>query len=58
MQIDSCYDCRKRYIGCHANCDEYKSQRTALEAMREVIHRNRLGDIMMAEYRKRKKGYA
>lgn len=30
MADNSCYDCKKRYPGCHSRCSEYKAFRETL----------------------------
>ena len=41
MNKASCRDCKKRHIGCHADCKEYKEYKKKLEREKE----NRKADI-------------
>ena len=31
-----CYECLKRYEGCHSNCDDYKKFREKLEVEKQL----------------------
>lgn len=35
MKIDCCYECKKRILGCHANCGDYAEQKAEYEQEKE-----------------------
>lgn len=37
MKIDCCYECKKRILGCHANCEKYINQKA--EYQEEIRNR-------------------
>lgn len=39
VKIKCCYKCEKRSLGCHANCDTYKSERKMLDDYNENVRK-------------------
>lgn len=35
----SCKDCKKRHVGCHAHCEDYKAECEKRNQMKEKIHK-------------------
>lgn len=52
MKIKSCLNCEDRYIGCHATCERYLSEKEELEASKRQLREARQG-FMEAEWFKR-----
>lgn len=49
-KINCCYGCEKRYLGCHAECEEYKKQREELTRIREIEKRERMKLVDLTDY--------
>ena len=49
-KINCCYKCEKRYLGCHADCEEYKKEKEELTRIREIEKRERLKLVEMTDY--------
>ena len=60
--MEYCFNCKKRSVGCHVSCDDYKKFKQELEEKavrkREVKSKeNIINDAIMAGIRKRYKKY-
>ena len=40
-QTSPCKECKKRVVGCHANCEAYKTFKQAVEQERQQIQQNK-----------------
>lgn len=49
-KINCCYKCEKRYLGCHAECEEYKKEKEELTRIREIEKRERLKLVNLTDY--------
>lgn len=49
-KINCCYKCEKRYLGCHADCEDYKKEKEELTRIREIEKRERLKLVEMTDY--------
>lgn len=38
MMVAGCYNCKDRFLGCHAYCDKYKKYRKQIE----IVKANRI----------------
>lgn len=57
-KINSCKDCNKRTVGCHATCESYKKERADLD---KINAEKRKGHFLMidsdiAVHQRKKKG--
>lgn len=59
----SCFNCEKRKIGCHADCEDYQEEKRKRDELRERIWKEKDTDnviagrlINRAEKLKKKKG--
>ena len=44
-----CYNCVKRHINCHADCEEYKADIRAEHELNEQVNRKRYEEHMLTE---------
>lgn len=50
-----CYDCKKRFIGCKANCQEEAEWQAKQKTKRALIYKNRNLESDYFRYRKEKR---
>lgn len=50
MKTDPCYECEKRYVGCHADCDDYKEWKARQQTATEAKHKDRRRQGMLNSY--------
>lgn len=51
MNKSSCYDCKRRYVGCHSRCQAYKDFKETLEKRKEPADRDLAEYLKQAYYK-------
>lgn len=51
MKIDCCYECKKRILGCHANCKKYILQKAEYEQEQEEIRNRKIDSYCPTAFR-------
>lgn len=42
MQIRCCFECKKRKLGCHGECEKYKAEKEALKKAKEKAQKAKM----------------
>ena len=48
--VSSCYNCEKRYIGCHSNCETYEQYKIAKDVIKKKKEEYRILNIRRYYY--------
>ena len=51
-KIKTCLGCEKRFVGCHAYCKAYQSERAEYDEMCEARENDKIPDAVMSHGRK------
>ena len=46
VKYNECLKCTKRYVGCHSNCETYKTFRTKLDKLKETKQQSKYIDTL------------
>jgi hypothetical protein len=46
-----CFECKKRCIGCHSDCNEYRLYRAELNERNKIIKKAKNAERIMRDYR-------
>lgn len=50
VKENCCFGCEKRYVGCHAECEDYKAWKEEHEQIRAIEFAERMKIVNRAQY--------